>query len=108
MGEGALMLIVMVGGMMLVSAFFAVLPVVLIVWAVKSSKKNAEKVRQENLELAMQYKKERLDIMQQQANNERDYIAYKCSFCGMINHIKKGDACVCSSCGAPLVEEVDG
>ena len=103
MGEGTLMLIVMVGGMMLVSAFFAVLPVVLIVWAVKSSKKNAEKVRQENLELAMQYKKERLDIMQQQ----RDYITYKCSFCGMINHIKKGDACVCSSCGAPLVNEVD-
>ena len=103
MGEGTLMLIVMVGGMMLVSAFFAVLPVVLIVWAVKSSKKNAEKVRQENLELAMQYKKERLDIMQQQ----REYIAYKCSFCGMINHIKKGDACVCSSCGAPLVNEVD-
>ena len=105
MGEGTLMLIVMVGGMMLVSAFFAVLPVVLIVWAVKSSKKNAEKVRQENLELAMQYKKERLDIMQKQA--DREYIAYKCSFCGMINHIKKGGACVCSSCGAPLVEEVD-
>lgn len=94
--------------MILLALIATGLPIVLVVWLVRSSRKNAEKTRAENMELAEEYKKERLNIMQQQANDEREYIAYRCSFCDTISHIKKGGACVCSSCGAPLENEVNG